>query len=190
MTDRSILRFSDKVKEDFAFLEDLGFECVSSSETFVRFESSKASINVYHGRRSFEIGLEVAPPQDKAEVYSFGAVLRLIDKEQAERYRNYAARTVQDVAKGVRQLGDFFHSCVSSEFFDDDQLFFRLKVQREEFSKAYSIESQLMQARGKLEEAWKEKNYSRIVEVLSPFEQHLSASERKKLEFSRRKYNE
>ncbi len=49
ITDRSDLRFAETVKEHFSFLKALGFSCVSFEQSFVRFESSKASIHVYHG---------------------------------------------------------------------------------------------------------------------------------------------
>ncbi|NKB23823.1 MAG: hypothetical protein GKR87_05485 [Kiritimatiellae bacterium] len=108
-----------------------------------------------------------------------------MDREQAKPYRNYAAHTVQGVAKGVRQLGELFRWCVAEGFFDDNQVFLHLKAQREEWRKNYALETQLEQARKISEQAWREKDYAKVMEVLGPFESHLSGSELKKLEFVR-----
>src|SRR5438045_7554154 len=93
VTDRSALRFAEEVKARFSFLEALGFHCVRSEATLVRFESPKVSINVYHGRHSFEIDLEIEPAQSPADAYSFASVLRLVDPAQLGHTRSYATHT-------------------------------------------------------------------------------------------------
>ena len=184
VTDRSVLRFAEEVKDHFSFLEALGFHCVRSEATFVRFESPKASINVFHGRHSFEIDLEVESAQSPTDVYSFSEILRLVDREQGEQYRNYATHTPQGVAEGVGKLAELFQRCIAAGILNDKQLFSRLKLQRQELARNYALETQLVQARRKSESAWHKKDYAAVVEALKPLRAALTATEVGKLEFA------
>lgn len=81
--DRSLLHFPEEVKHRFAYLEGLGFRDVRTEPTFVRYESPATAINIYQGRQSYEIGLEIESSQAPTESYSFSEVLRLLDAERA-----------------------------------------------------------------------------------------------------------
>src|SRR5262249_26991832 len=66
-TDRGSLQFKDMVGTNFRFLcSDYGFTVVKAETTFVRYESEMLFVNVYHGRRSYEIGLEVGQLSEPA----------------------------------------------------------------------------------------------------------------------------
>jgi hypothetical protein len=160
---------------------NLGLHCVRSEATFVRFESPRASINVYHGRRSFEIGLEIESPTD---AYSFSEILRLVNQEQGEQYRNYATHTVQGVADGIGKLAKLFQGCIAAGILNDKQLFARLKIQREELARDYALETRLKQARRKAETAWHKKDYAAVVKALEPLRASLTATEVGKLGFA------
>jgi hypothetical protein len=187
VTDRSALRFPEEVKAQFSFLETSGFRCVRSEATFVRFESPRAGVNVYHGRRSFEIGLEIESPTN---AYSFSEILRLVDREQGGQYRNYATHTAQGVTEGVGKLAELFQRCIAAGILDDKQLFARLKVQREELARNYALETQLEQARRKSEAAWRKKDYAAVVKALKPLRAALTANEVGKLEFAEKQCGE
>ncbi len=190
VTDRSVLRFAEEVKGRFSFLETLGLHCVRSEATFVRFESPRISTNVYHGRRSFEIGLEVESTLSPTDSYSFSEILRLVDREQGEQYRNYATHTAQGVAEGVGKLAELFQRCVAAGILTDKQLFVRLKLQRQELARNYALETQLVQARRKSEAAWREKDYAAVVKALKPLRDALAATEVGKLEFAEKQCGE
>jgi hypothetical protein len=181
ITNRSALRFAEEVKDCFSFLETLGFRRVLSDATFVRFESPRANLNIYHGRRSFEIGLEI---ESRSDAYSFSEILRLLDQEQGEQYRNYAAQTAQGVADGVRKLADLLRRSLATGILDDKQLFARLEVQRKKLANNYARETQLEQARRKSEAAWRKKDYMRVVNALKPLRAALTATEAAKLKFA------
>lgn len=188
VTDRSLLRFADEVKAHFAFLETLGFRCVRAEATLVRFESSTASINIYHGRQSYEIGLEIEFAA-VGDAYSFSELLRLVDNKQAEQYRNYSTHTAQGVVEGVRKLAELFQKCVDAGILNDSQLFSRLKLQRGEWAKNYALETQLEQARKKSELAWAEKDFAKVFQILAPLQEHLTPSDLKKLEYAKKHSN-
>ena len=185
MESRICFQFAEKVEEHFSFLKSLGFECVSTEATFVRFKSPKAIINVFHGRRSFEIGLELELPGEDSNSYSFFEVYRLFDQEQAERHRNYATRTTTGVAEGVRRLGQLFRKCVDEGLLDDDQVIMKLKKQRDQLRERYALETELLQIRRKAEKAWKEKDFVKMAEMLTPYYSHLTRVEKKKLKYAK-----
>lgn len=182
--DRSVLRFAEEVKDRFSFLEALGFHWVRSEETFVRFASSRVGINIFHGRHSFEIGLEIESAQESTDAYPIPLVLSLVDSKLAESYRYYATHTKEGVAEGVRRLAEDFHRCVNAGILNDSQLFFRLKLQGKELLKNLVLETELFQARRKSEAAWHEKDYVAVVKALKPLRAALTATEVRKLEFA------
>lgn len=187
-TDRQPLRFAEAVEENFSFLSAHGFKRVQSEPTFVRFESKRIYVNVYHGRQSFEIGLEVGPlgaGSDETS-YSMSEVIRLVEPEKVAEYRNYAAQTTRDVADGVQRLASRFRRYVDAGVLDDARLFERLRESREAWSRSYAKEVNLTQARRKLDAAWHAKNYAKVVEVLEPFRADLTSTELKKLEYAKK----
>ena len=184
-TNRALLRFADEVKKHFAFLETFGFRCARSEATLVRFESPKLAISVFHGRKSYEISLEIESAQG-SETYSFSEILRLVHDDRAEQYRDYATHIVEGVAEGVRQLAELFRKCVDAGIFNDSELFSRLKLQREDSARNYALETQLEQARKKSESAWAEKDFEKVVQALAPLQEHLNPSDLKKLEYARK----
>ena len=66
--DRWQLVFKDAVLSNFGFLRAYGLKHVEEDVTFVRYESDAVFTNVYHGRGSFEIGVEIGR-LDRPEKY-------------------------------------------------------------------------------------------------------------------------
>lgn len=185
--DRSVLHFPEEVNKRFLFLLESGFRQVYEDNTLVRFESSNVAINVYHGRRSFEINLEIELLESEEGPYSFSEILRLVDQARGDAYRNYATHTKEGVTDGVRSLSQAFQECLRHGILDDSNLFTHLKLQRDELSASYALETQLQQARKKADEAWRSGECHKVVELLSPLQEWLEPSEVKKLEYARKK---
>ena len=188
IADRSLLRFADEVKTRFAFLETLGFRCVRSEATLVRFKSSKLTISVYHEKLSYEISSAIESAQG-SDAYSFSEVLCLVNGERIEQYRDYATHTVEGVAEGVRQLVELFRKCLDVGILNDNEFFPSLKLQREKWARKYALETQLEQARKKSESAWADKDFEKVVQVLAPFHDHLNPSDLKKLEYAKKHFH-
>jgi hypothetical protein len=179
INDRSFLRFPEEVIKRFIFLEALGFRRMNTKPTLVRYESSVIGINVYQGRQSYEIGLEIESLRKPTESYSFSKILRLVDTQRAESYRKFAAHTVEGVAHGVEQLAELLHECTDKGALNSKQLFSRLKLQRADLTRNYALSVQLRQAREKAEVACARKEFGNLVKILSPFQEHLNPVELK-----------
>lgn len=80
------LGFVALVMKHFAFLLRLGFAVVRREETFVRFERDTVFVNVYHGRSSYQVGLELGRIQE-GDTYSLYEVLSAVAPGDIQRAR-------------------------------------------------------------------------------------------------------
>ena len=184
--DRSFLHFPEETRRRFAFLEALGFRCLRSEATLVRYESTAMAICIYQGRQSYEVGLEIQSAEAPTQSYSFSEILRLVDPKRADGYRNFAARTAEGVAKGVLRLAGLLHECLDAGILSDERLFSRLKLQRIDMSRNYALEVKLKGAQNELKSAWAKKDFSKVIQILSPLQEHLNPSDLKKLEYAKK----
>jgi hypothetical protein len=182
--DRRAFHFPEAVEANFGFLAGRGFKRVQGEETLVRFQSDRAYVNVYHGRKSFEVGLEIGPFQSVEAPYSMSEIIRLVEANKADEYRNYSARSTEGVAEGVRQLAALFHRYVDAGLLKDPKLFESLLVGRETWKQGFALEVNLTQVRRKLEAAWHSKDYAKVVELLKPLRDALTPTELQKLDYA------
>ncbi len=57
--DRWKLGFKEAVVASFDYLSSYGLQCVGTDVTFVKYDSPKVFVNVYHGRGSYELNVEI-----------------------------------------------------------------------------------------------------------------------------------
>jgi hypothetical protein len=191
--ERQSLRLAETVEENFSFLAAHGLKRVQSGPTFVRFESRRAYVNVYHGRRSFELGLEVGPIEAKGveeAPFSMSEIVRLLEPEKADGHRNFATHTADGVHEGVRRLASLFRGYVEAGLLSDPGLFGRLERQRAAWSQSFARNVNLTQARRKLDAAWHARDYAKVVEPLEPLRADLTPSELKKLALAKKRLQE
>jgi hypothetical protein len=55
--DRWKLGFKEAVLASFDYLRSYGLQCVQADVTYVRHDSTKVFVNVYHGRGSYEMNV-------------------------------------------------------------------------------------------------------------------------------------
>lgn len=107
-TSEGRLGFVDLALEAFAFLLEKGFAVARRDETLLRFESSDVFVNVYHGRSSYQVGLELGRLQE-GDLYSLHEVLTAVAPEEVQRARcqttdrEILARCLQAIAEVVEQ---------------------------------------------------------------------------------------
>ena len=68
----------------------------------------------------------------------------------------------------------------------NDLSFTQVQNQHNKESSEFELDSQLRNARSIVDEAWPVKDYKAIVNVLEPLDSHLSNTEKKRLEYSRK----
>lgn len=187
MSDRRMLRFPDAVLVHFAFLTNDGFRPVLCEPTLARFESKRQIVTVYHGRQSYEVGLEIGPSATarvNKTPYSMSEIIRLVEPDKAEEYRNYVAQDAEGVEEGVRRLASLLRRYAAAGLFDDPDLFVRLERQRSAWKLNLARDLNLTQLRQKLDAAWRSRDYARVIDLLEPMRSELTSTELKKLEFA------
>lgn len=187
---RKILRFPEAVKKYFAFLSEQEFHCAQEEPTFVRFESEKFFVNVFHGRISYEIGLEFGRKKILEELdnpYGLSEVIELNDPKKASEYRPYATRTKEGVEEGVQQLALLFKQYLLPMLPEiNPQVYRTLQKQRQEWGHQLELEVRSHHVRPEAEAASKQKNYEKVVQLYESIKEALSPAELKKLAYAKK----
>ncbi len=80
------LGFVELALKAFAFLLGIGFEVVRREGTSLRFESPTVFVNVYHGRYSYQVGLELGR-MPQSDMYSLYELLTAVAPEEVGKAR-------------------------------------------------------------------------------------------------------
>jgi len=182
------LGFKDAVLSDFEFLSAYGLKPVQEEVTLVRYESDTVFVNVYHGRGSFEIGVEIGR-RDRPEKYALDYVVSWAGKQAWETEgfdrgamfqvstREGVQTFVPKVAQLVKKYGDPFLSG-GAAFYDE------LEKANERASVAFEREQMLTRIRKEADAAWAAKEFARVTELLQPVQGDLTEIEGKRLAYA------
>jgi len=101
--ERAKLGFKDEVLSSFRFLNDARFSPVEQEMTLIRYESPEVFVTVYHGRASFELGVEIGrlkEPNNKLTLYD---IIAWAGVEKAERFGQHVAFQVSS-REGIQEF--------------------------------------------------------------------------------------
>ncbi|MEQ8766971.1 MAG: hypothetical protein RL885_23860 [Planctomycetota bacterium] len=183
-SDQRILRFPESCQEAFRYLSDWSFRVVRSEDTLVRFESDRVFIQVFHGRTSFEIGLEVGLLRNASRLdHDLSAVIELTDPDAAQRGQPGFASQPTRVATLLTEPAELFRQYGRTVAQGDAEVFRRLETIGMKRSESLALRSMVARAL----EAFRKGDWRTVAEELSSIESVLSPAERKKLEYARRK---
>ncbi|MBK6286719.1 MAG: hypothetical protein IPJ33_14400 [Gammaproteobacteria bacterium] len=176
--ERMRLNFGNAVRMKFSRLINLGFIEVESLPTIVRYQKDDLEIRIYHGRKSFEIGFEIC---HQGSCYSISELIRAIDSEAADRYRNYTATTSEAIGKGLTQLEQLVLRYAERALQSDPVFFEELEADRRAWAEGYSLDVLAELLRPKADAAFRSGNYLKAAELYERICPRLSAAELKKL---------
>jgi hypothetical protein len=186
--DRGQLGFKDAVLSSFGFLHTYELNPVEEEVTFIRYESAVVFVNVYHGRGSFEIAVEIGR-LDRTERYGLDYIVSWAGKQAwgSEGFgrgtmfqvstRNGVRNIVPKVAELVKKYGDPFLSGQPA-FYDE------LQKANERASVAYEQEQMLNRIRAEADAAWKARDFARVAELLQPVRACLTEVASKRLAYA------
>jgi hypothetical protein len=191
--ERGSLGFPEAVISAFAFLtKDFSFSCVQQDVTYVRYESSAVFVNVYHGRASFELNVEIGERVIGRSVpensFAIGEILYLVSPQVAENYRPYQVTTAESVQKFVNELANLVKENAIPALQGDHDFFQRVGEIQLQRSDNLLRTWELNSVRKDVEVAWRERNFKRVIELYDPVKEHLTPAEVKKMEYARKKY--
>lgn len=185
--ERGAFGFPFAVEREFGFLTAHGFRCVSTKSTLVRYESDHVFINIYHGRSSYEIGIEVGSTdlEEQEKGFSLFAFIHLAAPDKAATYRNFVAVKPEAVSVRVAALQKLFTQYVLDVLMGDPDIFIKLEAQRKKISAAYASEVRASQIRPRAEAAFRDKDYPEAVRLYEIIQDELTTTEIKKLKYAR-----
>lgn len=192
--DRSQLGFVQAVEASFGFLaREFGFRLVDMQPTFVRYESERTFVNVFHGRGSYELGVEIGRwiELDGAlveEKFALGDVIALDHDLSAVGYRSYATSGKEPLVRFVAQLADWTQRFGSRVLEGDPATFDSLRAQGARLSQAMLEGWRAERLRAAADSAWRRKDWGRVIDAYGEIEAELGSIELKRSERARLSY--
>lgn len=194
---RAYLGFVPTVRSQFAFLRDLGFHERTAQATFVRFEARDVFIEIYHGRRSYELGVEIGRSVDVdgeevEQKFHISDILPILASER--RYRPTTARDREPVARFVAELAPLSELLLVQILKDKDTIFADLSEGLARRSDQYLEGIAADRLRTRASDAWRAKDLATVVNAYEEIESELKTvqlrdSERGRLEYARKHLN-
>jgi hypothetical protein len=190
---REELGFSEALIREFNFLEKKGFRSTQKNVTLVRYESERVFVNVYHGRASYElnveIGLRPALADEPERPFSIGEIIELRSGQREGEFTPPQSNTPEGVRKFVSQLASLVKRYAEPALAGDRLFFEQLSRLRVEKSEAYLRELKLKAMRRAVDTAWHEKDYASVIKLYEPLQENLTPAELKKLSYARKHLN-
>ena len=192
--ERARLGFADAASAQFAFLLRLGFRLVELTDTIARYESDRRVVRVFHGRGSFELGVEVGrwievDGESREQVFPLRDVIALrSDPGQAE-YAGTTATTAEVVRRILRQLAAWTREFAGELLDDGDELFDRLSEDNAARGQAEQDKQRARRLRERADDAWRRKDFGTVVTAYGEIDRELGtvqlrASERGRLSYA------
>ena len=177
-SERSYLKFEEKVRKAFEFLNELGFYEVEALPTLVRYQKGGVEVDVYHGRQSYEIGAGVTAFGTR---YSISEIIRAIDPKAAKHFHYAATTTPEGLISGLEELSMLMKQYGRAAIDGDSQFFSMLENQRKVWAEEYALDVLAEQLRPQADEAFRQGDYSKAADLYSRIRKRLSPAEIKKL---------
>jgi hypothetical protein len=178
---------------EFDFLNtEFGFRCVKAGPWLVRYESKSVFVNIhFDGNRSYEFGCELGRNDD------FRGSLKVpFDIGEIIRSKGYSGKYIPSSfqitnSESLKKFAKKLANCLkhnAHEFLDGSiDAFNKVADFRDKECEVYALETDLKLMRSQLDTAWQKKDYSKVIELLTPLKDNLTQSELKKLKYSLRK---
>lgn len=178
LCERNKLNFSDAVIRNFSYLREFGFNVVELLPTLVRYQNGDIEVAVFHGRQSFEIGVDVFRRGVK---YALSELMRIADPAAEADYRPFAATTPQGISDGLKYVAQLFRRFSERSLKGDAAYFAELDRQRSQWAKDYAMDVLADQLRPKADAAFRSGDYRQAAALYESIKSRLSDVEFKKL---------
>jgi hypothetical protein len=181
------LGFVAAVREAFDFVREFGLKELSAEKTIVRYASDRVFLNVFHGRSSYELGIEVGKlPAGDMDGYSIVSLIRTKDSERADSYRVWTAVTPEVVRDGLTLLAKDLKEYGERALKGDDEFYALLERRRRISAAEYAAEVKYSVRLPQANEAFRLHDYKKAAELYEGIRESLSPAELKKLEYAKR----
>jgi len=178
------LGFVNLVLRAFAFLLRLGFVVARRDGTFVRFEKENVFVNVYHGRSSYQVGLELGRVHE-SDIYSLHELLSAMTPADIEQARcqttdpEMLERCLSSIAATIEQrCGHLLTGDVNA--------FEKLDAAVAPRRRAATLQAQFGAVIDRADKAWEAKEFSKAAALYEKSEPGLDETRMRRLEYLRK----
>lgn len=191
--DRGRLGFATVASEEFSFLLGLGFTLVEVSDTLARYESDGRVVRVFHGRGSYELGVEVGrwievDGVSREQAFPLRDVVAQRRDPADIGFGGTSATTAESVRKFLGQLAGWTREFALPLLHDGDDLFDQLSLSNAARAHAERDELRASRLRARADEAWQRQDFATVANSYSEIESELPTASLKASEQARLKY--
>jgi hypothetical protein len=184
---RSRLGFADAVQREFQFLVAANdFRLVEATPTFVRYESDELFLQVFHGRGSYEIGVEVGNRSRPDARYRLPELVHALAPDHAGP-TTFQASTPAAVASSVSQVARILETHCAAVLSGDRFALRHVEAVSKVDAEEATGQAQYSATIASADRAWEAKDRERAAELYAAAEPALDATRRRRLEYVRRK---
>src|SRR5690349_15884302 len=171
--ERARLGFVEEVLAAFDFLtSEYGFRIVEVEVTFVRYETAEVFVNIYHGRSSYELGVEVGCFAGMIDSFERKFWIGdFIDWAGARGETNFTfamASSPEKVKYWMPRLAALVRKYAGKALSGDALTFAQLLEVQTRVAHEYWKEHDLRRLKEEVHTAWQAKNYAKVVELYEP----------------------
>lgn len=185
--ERAALQFQETTLSSFRFLETMGFRPIQEEVTLLRYESSEMFMNVYRGRASYELNVEIGRLDEPNDKLYLGDIVASAGTEKAEGFGQHTVFQVssrEGVQEFVPKLAALVKKYAIPLLRGDREAFASAKRLQSSRGKELLKEINLKGIRSKAEAAWHAKDYAQVIELYDPVREDLTEVEAKKLTYA------
>lgn len=178
-----MLGFAKNVRQRFAFLAEYGFREFQATPTIVQYQKDDLKLNVYHGRRSYEIGAEI---QFRGDTFSLAQMIRASDPDTWNHFRYPQASTQSGVELGVIRIAELMLLYGKPALEKDSKYFANVLIRRETWKKQFAQEVLIEHIRPRARQAFRERRYKQAAQLFEQIAENLTDTEKRKLSYARK----
>lgn len=183
-------QFKDIVDEILgSVLLSCGFVRVTQDRDLVTYQSSACSVNVgYDSQRSGEVFLGlIGHDKLRGPAFGFDEVIRAASVPAEACPSGYAARDEKSIRRLLQTMAKLLEAYCMPLLRGDESAWIRLEAQRNSDVDRYAVETSLRLALSRATEAWRAKDFAKVIELLGPVRHLLGAADQAKLEYAESK---
>ena len=185
--DRWRLRFAESVVREFAFLEsEFGFRRTKEETTFVRYESDQVFLNVFHGRGSYEIGIELGELADPGWLFGLSTLIAALAPKYEGR-TEFQASNPQAVENCVAKAARILRANCGAALAGDGEALQRVRQRGRTEAKKATLRAQFGPTIARADEAWNSKDLERAKVLYENAESALDETRSRRLRYLLRK---
>ena len=158
--DRAQLGFATAASEEFGFLLDLGFRLAELSDTLACYQTERRLVRVFHGRGSYELGVEVGrwieiDGVSREQAFSLHDVVALRNDPADVGFGGTSATSAASVRSFLGRLAGWTREFALPLLVDGDDLFDQLSAHNAARADAEREELRASQLRSRADEGWR-----------------------------------